>query len=703
MTCNHHALLSRSKTLAIVSAMVIAWITVSSSLLADSGGMFELPFSQNNKARYSKQSGLRVRVKTTWIGEHGYRPVVFTLKSQTPAPADVQLTIRFFASKGGDTVIDVEQDCQLLAGDTSTSLTMLVPEYVEWRYVGCEMWVDGVKDNELSIDLVQHAPSSVSRGGHNFSAILVGIDSSMLVPQLLQDVRGAPAEIHFWNNRPLPAKWLDYSSFDVVITTVAALNSIKELQPERFAELLLWIRSGGNLWFMNSGESYQLVPEIETVIEVTSDPVSSKMTSEALFERGWRFPRVDNPGTDAIEKLSQLQTQESSPNDETIENEDSSTPVDSRHWFTSRQYGMGTVTAFTGPFIDRVDVEGTSWAITQSLLSDRLSWTRRHGNNPDEGNQNFNDWLIPEVGTAPVTAFQVLLTLFVLGIGPANYIFLKRREQLPYLLFTVPAAAVGTILLLLVYSFVSDGFGVIVRARSFTLLDQNSRTAASWARLSYYAGIAPAEGLEVPATTVVYPILPSSRAGNRRLIRSYAQQRRVLHWNGSQKLSEGWLASRTPTQYLTISSRESQKQIEFQAVEDGLQAKNQLGVNIHTLVVVDAEGRFYLAEDLPNNESLLLPPSTQVQAITKLRKLFSDQLPQFPAGTVESLTASEDILSYPLPQNLMETQLAAISSAVSPGWSPRSYVAITDRGMDLSLGLEDISEVGSFHVIRGDW
>ena len=143
----------------------------------------------------------------------------------------------------------------------------------------------------------------------------------------------------------------------------------------------------------------------------------------------------------------------------------------------------------------------------RSLLMPRLAWAMRHGNKPDEANVEFNNWLIPGVGVAPVGQFQFLISLFVLVIGPLNYWWLKRRKKLPMLLATVPAAAAVVTLLLLSFGVLADGLGVRVRARSLTMLDQTAGEAATWARLSYYAGINPRDGLALPRDTVVYPIM----------------------------------------------------------------------------------------------------------------------------------------------------------------------------------------------------
>ena len=99
---------------------------------------------------------------------------------------------------------------------------------------------------------------------------------------------------------------------------------------------------------------------------------------------------------------------------------------------------------------------------------------------------------------APVGQFQFLVTLFAIAIGPLNYWLLKRANKLPMLLATVPIAAAGTTLLLFMYGLFADGFGVRARARTLTLLDQTQEEAVSWGRLSYYAGLAPRDGLAVP-------------------------------------------------------------------------------------------------------------------------------------------------------------------------------------------------------------
>jgi hypothetical protein len=675
---------------------------------AISGGELELPVSTTGAVVFSKTSGLDLRLDTRWAGVHGYRPVTCMVTARSPEPADRQIMIRFLASYRSTDLpaIVVEQHFELPANAMTASVKFLVPQLTEWRTVGCETFVNGVMDEELSIN-DQLLPAM--HQGRNFTAFT--IDDSFLIPRrLFRGVRGGPAEVYESPTGELLDKWIEYSSFDVVVTKVSDLKSEQASKPVKLAELLKWIRAGGNLWICSANDNYHEVPELDELLGLAeAGEGEPAFGHESLLARGWRFPKVDNPATDALEKLNQLYAV---PGDDETNALDEEVPVDSRQWFATRPYGMGTVTMIVN--VEALTNLGNTdqarglarelaWNLTQSLLADRLSWEERHGTDPDGGNDNFNDFLIPDVGAAPVTAFQVLLSLFVLGIGPVNYFLLKKNEQLPLLLVTVPVAAMTATLLVLLYGFTSDGLGALVRVRSFTLLDQRTQAAASWSRLSYFAGMSPAEGFSFPDDTVVYPILPSMYVGDQREFRRFAGQRRDVLWNDDQHLINGWLASRTPTQYLSITSRETKKRVDIEELGTSMKAKNLLDANIMAIVVEDREGNFFVGKDIKAGQTALLEPSEQVKAISLLRNFISDAAPQFPPGTMESLPMTSGIELLPFSRNLMETHISAITGTVAKNWGPGSFTAITDRGIAVSLGMDDIEENSSFHIVRGIW
>src|SRR5262249_25775785 len=108
------------------------------------------------------------------------------------------------------------------------------------------------------------------------------------------------------------------------------------------------------------------------------------------------------------------------------------------------------------------------------------SWHLRHGVSLTRPNNEFWNFLIPGVGRAPITAFLLLITVFMLAIGPINYYVLRRRGRLMLLLLTVPAAAAIVTVALIFYAIVADGLGTRVRVRSFTTIDQGRQQAVSW-------------------------------------------------------------------------------------------------------------------------------------------------------------------------------------------------------------------------------
>ncbi len=184
-----------------------------------------------------------------------------------------------------------------------------------------------------------------------------------------------------------------------------------------------------------------------------------------------------------------------------------------------------------------ISQDGTSQTprgLAMALRSVR-HWDTRHGLIPDSSNPEFGKLLVPGVGRAPVIEFEVLITLVVVLLGPFNYWILKRYKRLQLLVLTVPLAAGIATAGLFAYAIVSDGFTTTVRVRSYTTLDQRTGEAACWARLSYYAGLAPGQGLTMPADVVAYPVLPNWGSEN-------GSANRLMVWNETEsKLTQGWL------------------------------------------------------------------------------------------------------------------------------------------------------------------
>jgi hypothetical protein len=327
--------------------------------------------------------------------------------------------------------------------------------------------------------------------------------------------------------------------------------------------------------------------------------------------------------------------------------------------------------------------------------------------------------LVPGVGLAPVTEFRLLITLFVLAIGPLNYWLLLRANRLYLILFTVPLTALALTSALFGYAFVSDGLATNIRVRSFTHLDQSTGEAVCWARLSYYAGLAPGRGLSMPQDIAVYPILPGWRdSGDSG---PHAVTRKVEWTDDQQRLASGWVRSRVPVQLFSVRARKSPHRLHLEPFGDKLRATNALGSRIKFLAAVDPAGNIFTGADLAADETVELKPAAAIDALRTLRELVMANEPEAPAALAESEDRSRSrrrrrhILQQHtevefslerLSENLLSEAIASlVVTADEPGLNvPNgSFIAITETGPEVELGISGAEELESFHVVVGTW
>jgi hypothetical protein len=681
---------------------------------------FSCPYTPQGQFDFSARNKVQLSIEITAAPQFGYRPIAFTVRAQQPATFDRQIRIAFHAGTWGYRwrAMTITQRLTIPRGQREATARALFPQYQDWQICGWETVVDGGRDEELSFE---QYPFANQQMGYGVSAMLVAEGGTPWQSQSALQALATVTAPHIRQPSELPESWLEYSGYDIVAVDAALLPKIAAGEPRRHEALTRWLRSGGNLWVFNCGRGWQ---RIEMVDEALGLPNVNRPSNEikesddanaSIVRRGWRFAPLNERALDPIEGALLLsgydlgEPVERKPAAPTavatgadmlqaIINTANRRQVTSEEVFAIRELGLGTIAAFRANSSGLTNSDAAI-AVQQSVLLPRITATTRFGNKPDEANSEFNNWLIPGVGVAPVGMFQFLITLFALAIGPLNYWWLKRRKALPLLLATVPATAAVVTLLLLAYGTLSDGLGTRVRARSLTLIDQRSGEATSWGRLSYFAGVKPRAGLTFPTDVAVYPVLSNwsvGRYGNAR------ELERSMSWGRTQRLTNGWLPSRTPTQYLSVTARASKKRLAIKPVADGVQVDNRLDVNVTHLVVQDRSGKLYWLEDLPAGERKIAAESDALDVSGKIRKLFADSYPEYPPGAEPSVYSGGYSAST-MSQGLLEANLEAINSPMVERWIDGSYIAVTERGVELDLGLADVREESSFHVVRGLW
>jgi hypothetical protein len=186
------------------------------------------------------------------------------------------------------------------------------------------------------------------------------------------------------------------------------------------------------------------------------------------------------------------------------------------------------------------------------IRADNWMWYQRHGMSLNRENPDYWNLIIPGVGRAPVGSYLVLITLFVIVIGPVNYFWLRKWKRLYLLLVTVPLGAALVTLALMNYALLTDGLGVRVRVRSYTHLDQRRMAGRFVVAAIVLCGLGPVARAAIPRDGGVL----SDRAVSDG--RSDAARRwPPVVWDEGQHLTAGYVTSRATTQLLVVQSADS--------------------------------------------------------------------------------------------------------------------------------------------------
>ncbi len=199
-----------------------------------------------------------------------------------------------------------------------------------------------------------------------------------------------------------------------------------------------------------------------------------------------------------------------------------------------------------------------------------------------------------------------------------------------------------------------------------------------------------------------------------------------------QKLTDGWLNSRTPTQFITSRIRKTSAKLEIQPAADGqsLKVANHLATPILRLIVAGENGKYYAAEQIETGavSTLSLVDEDRIALKTMVTAL-SESQPRRPDLMVNhdnrSFFGLNGQRSYgqnvygpgwnyrtsggnePAPMQstgILERSLTAIQEELLSGQlPPRSYIAIVEHSPEMQLGAPSAHEEASLHVVVGSW
>jgi len=690
----------------------------------------------------------------------GYRPLRVTVTPLRPDPAERNLYFEFFVRRNNARSEDLSvlQEIVVPAGSTRpAAATVAVPQHVDWWFYQWEIRENGRALPRLGMTWTPcNAGTPFGEWAESLPAVLVVGDT---LPRDAAIGRNFPTSGYYQSSYQygattvstspsdqlptmtalaapeLPERWIDYSGLDVVCARLDELTKLEKQRPRALRALLDWTAAGGNLWVFGAGDQWQRLADLEQLAEL---PPQGDGASPAQ-RGGWREPsgalrgqpvRGVLPGQEGMvvdqfgNELPVAEGVETRPEQAILPGIETAGPPHpgGKPPFRLRPYAMGRLVAFASEG-DLLNGNADLWAwVFNEVGRDRWLWCQRHGLSTARENADFWNFLIPGVGLAPATEFCVLITLFVLAIGPLNYWLLRRWGRIHLLAVTIPLGAATVTLLLFVYAILADGLGTRVRVRSVTRIDQRRDRAVCWSRASYYAGLAPYGGLSFPRNVAVFPLedLPPNHGVNR-----YQQSglRQEMFWGENQHLRSGFLASRTPTQYFTVRSRESRRGLVLARPRGRPEVVNQLGTPLHQVLMCDKDGQLYWAERVPADGTAELSPINLADARSNLSRVHRAHEPALPEGMRQYRRggmfgfsrrrywgwASNSAMVPPSQStSLMEKQLRLLTTPPAQGQAdplarPRSYVAVVEQSPEVPLGVSSAEEEESYHVVFGRW
>ncbi|MHC2071052.1 hypothetical protein ACYFX5_26565 [Bremerella sp. T1] len=753
------------RTLAVGLLLAVLVLAPLHAAYAETGRVIRLPAPPDKP-----DHGLFLAIDTRWIDGSGYRPIRLTVTTANgrPAPADrridVSLIPSYYNYNNRNPFPVVTQQIKLPQGKSSADHTVLVPQQFLWNTMSVLTFEDGNKLDELSnqgFSVVSFYANGYYTEAYPSTIVFHrnapprDLRSNWVLEQATLEEEGKPTvelpdlrilfneqtlpnnqqlQSHFRDSSnntltaldfltrsdvapltDMPTTWQGLSSADFILLDREDFTTLHDKYPDRFAALHNWLVSGGNLLIWNAEQDGpQAIDQLLGHKDTDDRPQWQRMSSEDVELRDLGiFNKMRQPGNRFTAANAGTYKPLGIRNGKLVETDDRQSgkvtdPGDLLQLAT-RDEGFGRMLLVQeNPFPGSVG----SWErIFATFEGQRLAWFQRHGMSRLRENPGFWEFLIPGVGVAPVTTFELLITLFVIVIGPVNYFLLRSLGRLNFLIVTVPVGALLVTFLLMGYAFVSDGLHTQSRIRSVTLLDQHTGQGATWSRQSYYAGLASSSGLTFPLDTAIYDY-------EQYPLTQHTGQKR-LNWGDNQVLRGGYFRSRVTQQYLAIRPFETPLKLNISSSGDQLSVQNQLGTNVLKLLVIDDKQDTFYAGNLKTDATSTLQPATPSD-ISDFRRTINDAGLNIPEGFdrrayvridsrqhnyyIQSSNTPELYLAPPtFGQSLLERQLSDQMAKGFKALGPKSYVAIVERFPETPLGLDVRSGEKSLEVVMGKW
>jgi len=243
-----------------------------------------------------------------------------------------------------------------------------------------------------------------------------------------------------------------------------------------------------------------------------------------------------------------------------------------------------------------------SWTDVQwKRLYDKL-WNSTYKHRTDTIANNNERFPVVEGLGVPIRSLFALVIVFAVVMGPVNIYVLGRKRKRIWMLWTVPAFALTAGVIILLFSFVSEGWRGSMRTTTVTILDQGNHEASTVGIIAYYCPLTPAQGLHFDYSAELTPMSRSSFGSGKVC---------SVDWTNDQHLASGWVNARVPAHFTIRKTQTRRERVKFTSEGEKTEALNGLGADISKLFYRDRRGRCYQVENIPAGQKRQLRAEPQ--------------------------------------------------------------------------------------------
>lgn len=237
--------------------------------------------------------------------------------------------------------------------------------------------------------------------------------------------------------------------------------------------------------------------------------------------------------------------------------------------------------------------------------------------------------IITAVGKPPVWFFCALVGLFCLLLGPGLLSFTALVKRRSLMIFFVPVFSILATISIISYGVFHEGFENYARVTSVVNYQVDSKMAFGWSRQNYFCGTPSREGLKFAPDTYVRMVFDADRA----ISRSYDPHGSGAVFSvGEETRLFNWLKPRQHQQLL-IGGRVDFNTVPIsirKASGDSISVKNLTSMKLPLIVLRGKDKSYYVIEGLDPGTELEVAPQTlgDVTALTsRVSKDFQPKIP----------------------------------------------------------------------------